>query len=60
MEFTTDEAGDWTVLLREEFAKGSPIYWYTVAVTVTDAPEEDTAGGDTASAFTSSGSSGRR
>ena len=60
MEFTTDEAGDWTVLLREEFAKGSPIYWYTVAVTVTDAPEEDTAAGDTASAFTGSGSSGRR
>ena len=42
LEFTTNQAGDWYVLLREEYEKGSPIYWYTVAVTVTDAPAEDT------------------
>lgn len=46
LEFTTNEAGDWYVLFREEFEKGSPIYWYTVAVTVTDSPSEDT-GADT-------------
>ena len=55
LEFTTDEAGDWTVLLREEYEKGSPIYWYTVAVTVTDAPAEDTG-----SAFAGEGAGARR
>lgn len=30
LDVTTDEAGDWTILIRDEFAKGSPIYWYTI------------------------------
>lgn len=42
LDFTTDQAGDWTVLLRQESAQGSPLYWYTVAVTITDSPSEDT------------------
>lgn len=32
MDVTTDMAGDWTILLREDYEHGSPIYWYTVVI----------------------------
>lgn len=46
LTFTTDEAGDYTVLLREEYDKGSPLYWYTISVDVSDPAVVDTAGTD--------------
>jgi len=49
LTFTTDQAGDYTVLLREEYDKGSPLYWYVISVDVSDPAEADTSGTDSGS-----------
>lgn len=46
LEFTTDVAGDWIIELREDYSKGSPWYWYTLSVEISDPAVEDTASAD--------------
>ena len=46
LEFSTDQAGTWTLLVREDYDKGSPFYWYTIRIEISDPPTDtgDTSG----------------
>lgn len=46
LEFSTDAAGTWTLLVREDYDKGSPFYWYTIQLEISDPPADtaDTGG----------------
>lgn len=43
LQFTTDREGTWYFFVTNEDGKGSPVYWYTLSVDITDPPEVDTA-----------------